>query len=129
MILNLTQHAATAEQLAAGVVDFDSANRAKLSALLTFATLPTMDEVADVATAIADLAIYEGETEDGVIPSRAMIGGAPFLMRSLERALIAVGVTPCYAFSERVSVERTADDGSVVKTNVFKHVGFVWVDV
>ncbi len=128
MILNLTQHQATAEQLAAGVVDFDSANRAKLSALLTFATLPTMLEVSEVAEAIAVLAVYEGETEDGVIPTRAMIGGAPFLMAALEKELIAVGITPCYAFSERVSEEKEVD-GKVVKTNVFKHVGFVWVDV
>jgi hypothetical protein len=126
MILNLTQHAATAEQLAAGVVDFDGATRAKLSALLTFDNLPTMVEVGEIADAIADLAIYEGENEDGVIPTRAMIGGAPFLMPTLEKVLIAVGITPCYAFSKRVVIKEA--DG-VKERIVFKHEGFVWVDV
>ena len=126
MIINLTQHAATAEQVAAGVVDFDGATRAKLSDLLTFYNLPTMAEVGEVAEAIADLAIYEGETEENGIPTRAMIGGAPFLMPALEKALIAVGITPCYAFSKRVVIKEA--DG-VKERIVFKHEGFVWVDV
>lgn len=126
MILNLTQHQATADQLSAGVVDFDATNRAKLSALLTFDNLPTMAEVGEVAEAIADLAIYEGETEGGVTPTRAMIGGAPFLMPTLEKALIAVGITPCYAFSKRVVIKEA--DG-VKERIVFKHEGFVWVEV
>lgn len=126
MILNLTQHQATADQLAAGVVDFNGANRAKLSALLTFDNLPTMAEVEKIAGVIADLAIYEGETEENGIPTRAMIGGAPFLMPTLERALIAVGITPCYAFSKRVVIKEV--DG-VKERIVFKHEGFVWVEV
>lgn len=125
-ILNLTQHQATADQLSAGVVDFDSANRAKLSALLTFDNLPTSAFIGEVAEAIADLAIYEGENEDGVIPTRAMIGGAPFLMPTLEKALIAVGITPCYAFSKRMVIKET--DG-VKERIIFKHEGFVWVEV
>lgn len=126
MILNLTQHQATADQLAAGVVDFNGATRAKLSALLTFDNLPTMAEVSEIAEAIADLAIYQGETEENGIPTRAMIGGAPFLMPTLERALIAVGITPCYAFSKRVVIKEV--DG-VKERIVFKHEGFVWVEV
>jgi len=126
MILNLTQHQATADQLSAGVVDFDATNRAKLSALLTFDNLPSAGLIGEIAEAIADLAIYEGENEDGVIPTRAMIGGAPFLMPTLEKALIAVGITPCYAFSKRMVIKEA--DG-VKERIVFKHEGFVWVEV
>ena len=54
-----------------------------------------------------------------------MIGGAPFFMSALERALLDVGITPLYAFSIRESVEKAAEDGTVTKINVFKHVGFV----
>ena len=54
-----------------------------------------------------------------------MIGGAPYLMSALENALMAVGIKPLYSFSERVSMEETIADGTVRKTNVFRHVGFV----
>ena len=58
---------------------------------------------------------------------KAMIGGAPFFMGYLETALKSVGIQPLYAFSQRVSVETTAEDGTVTKQNVFKHMGFVEV--
>lgn len=57
----------------------------------------------------------------------AMIGGPPFLMSTLESSLSVVGVTPCYAFSKRVSVDETQPDGSVKKTAVFKHEDFIMV--
>lgn len=55
----------------------------------------------------------------------AMIGGAPFLMAPLEGALRTRGVIPLYAFSVRESVEEALPDGSVRKTQVFRHAGFV----
>lgn len=54
-----------------------------------------------------------------------MIGGAPFLMPVLDKALRNYGHRPIYAFSKRESVEKTNPDGTVVKTSVFKHAGFV----
>jgi len=57
----------------------------------------------------------------------AMIGGAPFLMASLEEELKKENVTVLYSFSERRSVEKIMDDGSVQKTAVFKHCGFIEV--
>lgn len=57
-IVNLTQHAGTAEQLAAGVADL-GATSLELKRLLTFDSLPTREEIEARA---------------------AMIGGAPFLM-------------------------------------------------
>jgi len=54
-----------------------------------------------------------------------MIGCAPYFMRPLARALLAVNLRPLYAFSIRESVERIRADGSIEKVNVFRHVGFV----
>lgn len=118
-IINLTQHNATLEQLQAGVVNQPSVDgQQHLANLLTFKTLPTRNEILGRAKAIAEFAVgYEA----------ALIGGAPYLMWALEQALKGIGVKPLYSFSERVSVEKTCPDGQVIKTNVFKHIGFVEV--
>lgn len=113
-ILNLTQHSATAEQVAAGVITYAPG---AVKALLDFQTLPTVSDVWQRARQLAQLAKASGA-------SHAMIGGAPFLMKELEFQLLAVGVSPLYAFSVRESVESTQPNGSVVKTAVFRHVGF-----
>lgn len=118
-MINLTQHNATAEQLAQGVVDLQGDDLATLKKLLTFVGMPTNSEIHDRAFEIARIADQSGA-------EAAMIGGAPYLMPHLQKALQARGITVLYAFSERVSVERIID-GVVVKTNEFKHVGFVEV--
>lgn len=118
MILNLTQHAATPEQLDAGVVNVSEDDKAKLTALLTFDTLPSRQDVAFRASDIAALAVsYHADC--------CMIGGAPFLMTALEIALQAHSIKPVYAFSQRVSIDAPQADGSVKKVAVFKHCGFV----
>ncbi len=117
-ILNFTQHAATAEQLvAAGVIDLMQHDLASLKALLNFVGLPTADEIYERAYAIAALA-------ENLFAETVMVGGAPFLMPVLQKALQMRGITVLYAFSERVSIEKIVD-GVVVKTNEFKHSGFV----
>ena len=113
-IVNLTQHAATPGQLNAGVVDHQ--DREKLSRLLTFDVIPSSQEVTCRARSIALMA-------DGA--DAAMIGGAPFLMEPLAVALRMIGVVPMYAFSVRASVEEVQADGSVKKSAIFKHAGFV----
>lgn len=118
LVLNLTQHQATPEQVAAGVLEPE--NKAAIQAAITFDTLPTCQEIENRATLVAAIA-------KGSSCSKAMIGGAPFFMSALERQLLKVGVTPLYAFSERVSIEESLPDGTVKKTNIFKHVGFVEV--
>lgn len=115
-ILNLTQHAATAEQVTAGVVE--PADKGMVQTLITFDELPTMEQVRASAEAVAELAAHAGA-------SAAMIGGAPFFMGPLEVALRNRGVTPLYAFSRREAADVTQADGSVKKTQVFRHVGFV----
>lgn len=118
-ILNLTQHAATPEQISAGVVDLETAERrSHLQGLLTFSSLPSIEDVEQRAKMIARLA-KDGPCE------RAMIGGAPYLMAPLERELLRIGITPVYAFSVRDTAEERQPDGSVRKVNVFRHAGWV----
>lgn len=129
MILNLTQHAATADQLAAGVVDLTADQQQELKQLLTFDTLPDLDELKDRATKVAELArlAFEAlgvETGNRRNKPVAMIGGAPFFQAALEWALLGEYIKPVYAFSQRVSVETQTESG-VVKTSEFKHMGFV----
>lgn len=118
MILNLTQHAATPEQVAAGVVDLTGEAHASLISLLTADELPSAAQVVDMAEGIAALAAGYGAPT-------AMVGGAPWLMAPLVDALRLRGIAPCFAFSRRESVEVAQADGSVRKTAVFRHVGFV----
>jgi hypothetical protein len=126
MILNLTQHTATADQINQGVADLPEDKRSVLQLLLTFDSLPSSWEISERANAIAALAQqFDMDRDQG--PISAMIGGAPFLMSSLEGALEEVGVQPLYAFSVRESVEQQQPDGTVRKVNVFKHQGFVSV--
>ena len=126
MILNLTQHKATPEQVAAGVVDLEGADRERLLDLLTFDlvngnpppwgyVLETADEIARLASRVAVNSKVDS----------AMIGGAPYLMGPLARALSYMGIHPLFAFSTRESVEQVQEDGSVRKINVFRHSGFV----
>jgi hypothetical protein len=117
-ILNLTQHAATAEQLAAGVIDPSDEAQAELQTLLTFFDLPSPETIRDRAEQIAEVAA-------AVRIKRAMIGGAPWLMAPLAAALRQRGVEPLFAFSVRETEEQTQPDGSVRKIAVFRHAGFV----
>jgi len=125
-ILNLTQHQATPEQLSAGVVDLSADQRTILRRWLTFDEVPRAATVATRARLLAQAA-----SDDSIIIGEigkfyaAMIGGAPYLMAPLESALREVHILPLYAFSKRESVETVAPDGSVTKTNVFRHGGFV----
>jgi hypothetical protein len=136
MILNLTQHPATAEQKAAGVVDLPVGERTLLQQFLTFEELPSADEIqfrAEQIAILARAAFHRLPDLDAV-----MIGGAPFLMGPLEREFFlehalddeAASDPPfrprvLYAFSQRESIEEKQEDGSIRKVNVFRHAGFV----
>ncbi len=121
VIVNLTQHPATPDQIAAGVVEFDETAKEELIQTLTFDGPPTSQDIVRKARFIARLV----RDVCGKHIHRAMIGGAPYFMAELEKALLDVGISPCYAFSKRESIEEIAPDGSVKKTAVFKHAGFV----
>ena len=117
-ILNLTQHNATPEQKAQGVVEPGDINKRQIQNLLTFTTPPTQREIMLRASVLAEIA-------DGYGCDAAMIGGAPYLMSALERELRALDIQPLYSFTLRESVEEPQPDGSVRKVAVFRHVGFV----
>jgi hypothetical protein len=132
--LNLTQHPASAEQISAGVFDLKLGSEClassfglkpeqfgyfpTLSDCLTFDDIPTQGRMWSRAVLLAAAAKASGAES-------AMIGGAPFFMATLELALAQRGIQPLYAFSKRESIEEALSDGSVKKTNVFRHVGFV----
>ena len=120
MILNLTQHSATLEQLFQGVVEPNDADKKMVQDLLTFGTMPDLKEIVGRAEKLADFAKRTGA-------EYALIGGAPYLMGALERELKEREVWPLYSFSERVSVEKTDPDGTVRKINEFRHKGFIEV--
>jgi len=115
-MINLTQHCATPEQIAVGVIE--PKDKATIQRLLTFDTLPDRAELQERANTIAAIASQEGAQS-------AMIGGAPFFMSELETSLVISGIAPFYAFSVRDSIEQLQPDGSVKKVQTFKHVGFV----
>jgi len=117
-ILNLTQHRATPEQNAAGVVEPDEENKKLIQSLLTFEKPPDREEIYKHARLLAILARKLGF-------HHAMIDGAPYLMHHLEKTLAGRGIQSLYAFSKREVVEETLPDGSVQKTRVFRHTGFV----
>ncbi len=120
-ILNLTQHPATLDQIDQGVFDLPQGAGSAgeyAKSVLTFLSIPSSGRLFNAANDLANLTVDFGY-------SHAMIGGAPFFMSKLEEALLRKGVKPLYAFSERISEETVAEDGTVIKINVFKHVGFV----
>lgn len=117
-MLNMTQHAATTDQLKAGVVEPALPVKQAIQGLLTFDNLPSKKERLAAAKKLAEIAASERAQV-------VMIGGAPWFMRDLEDALLARGIQPAYAFSSRASEEQHLPDGTVKKVQVFRHEGFV----
>jgi hypothetical protein len=131
MILNLTQHIVTPEQEAQLVVE-PRMCKTEIRELLTFEEIPTKEEIEARANKLAEIAVseasmYAGDTDNEIWITRVMIGGAPFFMGALEKAVRDCGFTPVYAFSKRESEDVPQPDGSVKKIQVFRHIGFVEV--
>ena len=128
MIINLTQHPASADQIATGVVDLVGDELVTLKRALTFDACPTAEEISERAEFVAELACYNGlggDDGDSPMPRQAMIGGALWLMAPLAAELRARSVEPVFAFSVRETEEQKQADGSVRKVAVFRHAGFV----
>lgn len=137
MILNLTQHKATPEQIEAGVRDLQPEIATCVATLLTFETPPEGYEMVRRAEKLARIIAEVGELPEfqeagefsgvsqRIRPRSVMIGGAPFFMSTLETVLLEKGFIPLYAFSRRESIEERQADGSVRKATVFRHIGFV----
>jgi len=116
-IINLTMHNASPEQIEAGVIEPCELSKKTIKAILNFDEIPSHHQLTVQAETLAMYATG--------FATHAMIGGAPFFMEPLAKALKAFGVTPVYAFSVRESIEKVLEDGSTTKTSVFKHKGFV----
>ena len=120
IVYNFTQHPCTIDQAVAGVQDLCDHDRAEIAAHLTFNEIPTVVDQQARAALLVGIARK-------VHATTVMLGGAPFFMGTLERAFLWAGIRPVYAFSQRESVEIPQPDGSVQKTQVFRHLGFVEV--
>ncbi len=118
ILINLTQHNLTQEQLK-NAVEVGTDVRDEVIKLITFNGLPTAGEIKDNASRLAEIC-------RDMHASHAVIGGAPYFMGPLEQALRRVGVTPLYAFTERVTVEVTdPNTGEVTKTSKFNFAGWI----
>ena len=118
ILINLTQHNLTKEQLQ-GAVEVGNDVRDEVIKLITFNELPTAGVIKDNASRLAAICRY-------MHASHAVIGGAPYFMGPLEQSLRRVGVTPLYAFTERVAVEVTnPETGEVTKTSKFNFAGWI----
>jgi hypothetical protein len=115
-IINMTQHAGSADQVAAGLVEPSAEQKKEIVSSISFEEIPSLEEMEERAQKLAEIA--------SVYPA-AMIGGAPYFQAPLERALLLRGVKPLYAFSKRESVDEKLPDGSVRKVAVFRHAGWV----
>lgn len=128
IILNLTQHEATQEQLAAGVIEPRLDFKKYVQDLLTFESIPDSTELDDRAHDLALAAsMYDIDPDDdeSVTPRAVMLGGAPFFMSTLENWCQRCGLVTLYAFSRRESVDHVMPDGTFKKVGVFRHLGFV----
>ena len=120
--MNLTQHSLTAEQISGNeCFRIESVPGDVINDRLTFNEIPTVEEMAERALDISRIAAQHSV-------EAAVIGGAPYFMPFLEKALIKLDIIPLYSFSKRESIERKNPDGTVIKTSVFKHIGWVKAD-
>ena len=116
-ILNLTQHNASPQQVAAGVVE--PQDKESVRDIITFKEMPDGETLKEKAVALANVAKSEGY-------DRVMIGGAPYFNSVVETACKAVGVQPVYAYTAPpVSKVVNNPDGSVTTTKVFEFKGFI----
>jgi hypothetical protein len=123
-LINLTQHELTPEQRE--FIDIEChVDRQKVKDLLNFTKLPSKADILYRALDLAAIVENIVDQDEHVDLFLVLIGGAPYLMKPLIEELKELGVIPVFSYTDRVSVETMQPDGSVVKTNVFKHIGFV----
>lgn len=153
VILNLTQHNASKEQIEAGVVDLPKPFQEQLKEFLNFDKISDCQEIKRRAGAIYDLVIdfclsdyspVRSEVKKMILDDSGefgnkyqanekefknlnlgfMIGGALWLTKPLIEELENIG-TPLFAFTKRVVEEVKQDDGTIKKISIFKHEGFI----
>ena len=126
MVLNLTQHNATTDQVNAGINDLPVDFQTALKGLLTFPTQYTRADLEYRALQIHELVRDFCGTSKEVLEG-VMIGGMPSFMPVLESVLISKGIKVGYACTERKSVDKEVDN-KIIKTAVFVHAGMYWAN-
>lgn len=122
-ILNLTQHQATADQIANGVFEPTPAQKARIKEILTFdSSVLKYPEIIEERAAEMCALVTQFYSS---VKVKLMIGGASFFMGPLGNKLTHIGYEVVYSFTDRVSVDQVNEDGTITKTSVFKHLGFV----
>jgi len=116
-ILNLTNHKSTPKQKAAGVIELKPYDDTLIRDCLIFEKIPTRKEMLRRIDFILEVVVKYNV-------NYAMIGGASYFMPLLEHSLMRMSILPVYTFSERKSIEKQENDGSVRKVTVFNHLGF-----
>ena len=117
-LINLTQHQLTSQQLV-GAAEVGNDVRDEIVKLITFSGCPTAEIIKGNASRLAEIC-------RDMHASHAVIGGAPYFMGPLEKALRNVGIVPLYAFTERVAVEVVnPETGEVTKTSKFNFAGWI----
>lgn len=121
-MLNLTQHALTAEQWRDGAVEPEADVKAQIQELITFdrSVIEHPEQILNRAKALVSLIKREYP-----LVNQAVVGSALYFMPALVRELKEVGIQPYFSYTDRVSQETHNPDGSVTKTLVFKHLGWV----
>lgn len=116
MIYNFTQHKCTREQIKDDIIEVP--NHSYVQKLLTFESIPSKEEVYDRAKILADYA-------QSISASKVMLGGALYLMGPLTEELKKRNINVCFSFTKRESMETIDQDGNVIKTLKFRHLGIV----
>lgn len=121
-MLNLTQHALTVEQWRDGAVEPEADVKAQIQELITFdrSVMEHPEQILNRAKELVSLIKREYP-----LVNQAMVGGALYFMPALVREMKEAGIQPYFSYTDRVSQETHNPDGSVTKTLVFKHLGWV----
>ena len=121
LFLNISNHSLTKDQMSEiqakgfSVMELEEDLKKAWGSMNPSNWRKTCDEVIRVVLTYDDL-----ETP---IETALVAGYTPAVVY-LTNELNKYGTTPLYAHTDRVSVERTNEDGTVTKTNIFKHTGF-----
>ena len=126
MILNLTQHNATKDQINAGIVDLPAEFKTALVGAITFPATYTKSDLERKARQVLEV-VRDYHGSEVAKTASVMIGGMPSFMPVLERVLSEYGIKVGYACTERKSVDKEVD-GKIIKTAVFVHAGMYWAN-
>ena len=118
-LINLTQHLGTEDQYKDGMIELSKEAKAELIPLLNFEEIPTKEEMLYRAYTLISKAIINQPDNDGFV-----IGGAGYFMPYLISWANKFNRKCYFSFTKRMSEEKVIN-GSVVKTQVFKHLGWV----